>query len=180
MCISANGRNLFHVNAISLSYRIRGMVARRRTNIKARTDVLKVRKQAGSLIELAHQTEVKRHIIRMLMYSAINNIAKGPLPYSILKPLTSSDSPSAKSKGVRFVSARIEINQTINSGDIGKHSHMIEEDIVVKRFSVKRIHKGERKISAMLTSYEIVWATARRAPIRAYLELEDHPATNVE
>lgn len=33
--------------------------------------------------------------------------------YSILKPLTSSDSPSTKSKGARFVSANIEITQTI-------------------------------------------------------------------
>ena len=33
------------------------------------------------------------------------------LPYSILNPETSSDSPSAKSKGVRFVSATQEINQ---------------------------------------------------------------------
>lgn len=33
------------------------------------------------------------------------------LPYSILKPDTSSDSPSAKSNGVRLVSAKHEINQ---------------------------------------------------------------------
>ncbi len=28
---------------------------------------------------------------------------------------------------------------------------------------------------ARVTSYEIVWATARKAPIKAYLELEAHP-----
>jgi len=33
------------------------------------------------------------------------------LPYSILNPETSSDSPSAKSNGVRLVSATHEINQ---------------------------------------------------------------------
>jgi len=33
------------------------------------------------------------------------------LPYSILNPETNSDSPSAKSKGVRLVSAMQEINQ---------------------------------------------------------------------
>lgn len=36
------------------------------------------------------------------------------------------------------------------------------------------------KISPRLTSYEIVWATARRAPIRAYLEFEAHPEPKIE
>lgn len=39
---------------------------------------------------------------------------------------------------------------------------------------------GVRRISTMLTSYEIVWATPRRAPRRAYFELEDQPAPRVE
>lgn len=47
----------------------------------------------------------------ILPYSAKNKRAKPPLPYSILKPDTNSDSPSAKSKGVRLVSARIEPSQ---------------------------------------------------------------------
>jgi len=38
------------------------------------------------------------------------------LPYSILNPETSSDSPSAKSKGVRLVSAIQEINQIPTMG----------------------------------------------------------------
>ena len=37
--------------------------------------------------------------------------ANPALPYSMLKPETSSDSPSAKSKGVRLVSAIVIINQ---------------------------------------------------------------------
>jgi len=37
--------------------------------------------------------------------------ANPTLPYSILKPETNSDSPSAKSKGVRLVSATQEISQ---------------------------------------------------------------------
>jgi len=48
----------------------------------------------------------------ILAYSAIKIIANITLPYSILNPETNSDSPSAKSKGVRFVSATHEINQT--------------------------------------------------------------------
>lgn len=38
------------------------------------------------------------------------------LPYSILNPDTSSDSPSAKSKGVRLVSAKQEISQIPTMG----------------------------------------------------------------
>jgi hypothetical protein len=42
--------------------------------------------------------------------------AKPPEPYSTLNPETSSDSPSAKSKGVRFVSATDEINHNPITG----------------------------------------------------------------
>ena len=47
---------------------------------------------------------------RILVYSAIKISAKTPLLYSTLNPDTSSDSPSAKSNGVRFVSARLVMN----------------------------------------------------------------------
>lgn len=49
-------------------------------------------------------------IIRILAYSAIKINANVALLYSVLKPETSSDSPSARSNGVRFVSARFVIN----------------------------------------------------------------------
>ena len=39
------------------------------------------------------------------MYSARNNMTNRTLAYSVLNPDTSSDSPSAKSKGERFASA---------------------------------------------------------------------------
>ena len=60
--------------------------------------------------------DVRRHIIKMFEYSAINNNANIPLLYSVLNPETNSDSPSAKSNGVRFVSARFVINHIIKSG----------------------------------------------------------------
>jgi len=53
---------------------------------------------------------------RILAYSAIKIKAKPTLPYSILNPETSSDSPSAKSKGVRLVSAKEEIKNIITIG----------------------------------------------------------------
>jgi len=55
-------------------------------------------------------------INRILAYSAIKINANPKLPYSILNPDTSSDSPSAKSKGVRLVSAKHEITQTLTIG----------------------------------------------------------------
>ena len=59
----------------------------------------------------------------MLAYSARKNRAKGPAAYSTLKPDTSSDSPSVRSKGARLVSARVEINHIIANGHEGKSSH---------------------------------------------------------
>ena len=53
--------------------------------------------------------------------------AKPPEPYSILNPDTSSDSPSAKSNGVRFVSATQEINQITAMG--GKTTHLLKYSI---------------------------------------------------
>jgi hypothetical protein len=57
-------------------------------------------------------------MIIILQYSAMKIRAKLLLLYSTLNPDTSSDSPSAKSNGVRFVSARVETNQINNSGGI--------------------------------------------------------------
>jgi hypothetical protein len=59
----------------------------------------------------------------MLAYSAKKINANPPLPYSTLNPETSSDSPSAKSKGVRFVSAKQEINQINDRGRERKINH---------------------------------------------------------
>jgi len=49
----------------------------------------------------------------ILVYSAIKIRAKRPLLYSTLNPDTNSDSPSAKSKGVRLVSAKLVMNHRI-------------------------------------------------------------------
>lgn len=38
----------------------------------------------------------------------------------------------------------------------------------------------DNRISPRLTSYEIVCATARSAPIRAYFEFEAHPEPKIE
>lgn len=64
-------------------------------------------------------------IRRMLAYSARKKRAKGPAAYSTLKPETSSDSPSVRSKGARFVSARVEMYHIAASGQAGKISQML-------------------------------------------------------
>jgi len=61
---------------------------------------------------------VNNLIAKILVYSAIKIKANGPLLYSVLNPDTSSDSPSARSKGVRFVSASMVVNQRKNTGRI--------------------------------------------------------------
>ena len=72
-------------------------------------------------------------IIRMLAYSAMKIIANIALLYSILNPETSSDSPSAKSKGVRFVSARFVINHEMNRGIIRSRIQDIEFMVIIDR-----------------------------------------------
>lgn len=69
-------------------------------------------------------------IIRMLVYSAIKIRANILALYSVLNPDTSSDSPSAKSNGVRLVSAKFVINQIIISGMMHSSIHdFIEEEM---------------------------------------------------
>lgn len=53
----------------------------------------------------------------IMPYSMIKINAKRPPPYSMLNPDTISDSPSAKSNGVRFDSAIHIITQVKNNGN---------------------------------------------------------------
>tara|TARA_B110001450_G_scaffold207241_1_gene197558 strand:+ start:15719 stop:15916 length:198 start_codon:yes stop_codon:yes gene_type:complete len=57
-------------------------------------------------------------------YSARKKRAKPILAYSTLKPETSSDSASGKSKGARLVSARIETKNIKNNGKKGITKNM--------------------------------------------------------
>lgn len=95
---------------------------------------------------------VRRLIMIMFAYSAIKIKAKGPPLYSVLNPETSSDSPSAKSKGVRFVSARVVVNQISPSGMSIVVVH--ERFVLSKRFRSKEkiIISVVSRINAILTS----------------------------
>src|SRR5690242_9044855 len=57
------------------------------------------------------------HIRMMETYSPSMNIMYGVEPYSTMKPATSSDSASTRSKGGRLVSASADTKNTMNIGN---------------------------------------------------------------
>jgi hypothetical protein len=126
-----------------------------------------------------NKVTVKILIIKILTYSAIKIKANLLLLYSILNPDTSSDSPSDRSKGVRLVSAKRVMNQSNMIGNKNKIAGLVvdrEEKLNDKVFTKA---SKQRRIKAILISYEIVWAILRSAPNKEYLELEDHPASKI-
>ena len=124
---------------------------------------------------------VKIFIVIILAYFAMKNKANGPAAYSTLKPDTSSDSPLVRSNGARFVSASVEMNHIIARGHAGKISHTCSCVIInVERVKDPCISKIDSRIIASVTSYEIVCATARKALMRAYFELEAQPDQRIE
>ena len=124
-------------------------------------------------------TAVNSLIIKMLAYSAMKIIANKPLLYSVLNPETSSDSPSAKSNGERLVSAKFVIYHITKIGEIMIISHEFRCDVMMCISIVIIIISAHKRISVIDTSYEIVWATPRRAPNSAYFEFEHQPDINV-
>lgn len=181
------GRKFFHTKCISWSYRNRGYEARTHRNIIESSAALVMRLIVVSSGTLGiceapkNRTAERVFIRRMLAYSARKKSAKGPPAYSTLKPDTSSDSPSVKSNGARFVSANVEIYHIAAKGQAGMRSQMLSWVML----NVCRVYPPEKiitdkRISPRLTSYEIVWATARRAPINAYFEFDAHPDPRIE
>ena len=161
---------------------MRGSVARTHTK-RILSKVVLIRIKAFEIIkgyiDPEKITEVNSLMTRILVYSAIKINANRPLLYSILNPDTSSDSPSAKSNGVRFVSARLVINHKYEIGIIIKNSQEYCSKVIFVMSSEWIINRAVIKIRDILTSYEIVWATPRNAPNNAYFELEHHPAIKV-
>lgn len=124
---------------------------------------------------------MKMFIMMMFAYSARKNRANGPAAYSTLNPETSSDSPSARSNGARLVSANVEMNHIMAKGHDGKINQRYSWVIIsVDNVNDPLIRRTESRMIARVTSYEMVCATARRAPIRAYFEFEAHPDQRIE
>lgn len=64
------------------------------------------------------------HLKKMIIpYSLMKIKANRPPPYSMLNPDTISDSPSARSNGVRFVSARHSMNHVTHRGSVVHSIH---------------------------------------------------------
>lgn len=95
---------------------------------------------------------VRSLINKIIIYSAMKIIAKEPALYSMLNPETSSDSPSAKSKGVRLVSAKIVINQRGARGSVRRNFGDREELSIEDRSKDKSRRSGLSIIRAILTS----------------------------
>lgn len=102
------GRNIFHLNNISISYRNRGYVAR--TQIINTVMRIIIFKDINDLIGLKNIIVDIIDKINILKYSDKKIKANHPPIYSTLNPDTNSDSPSAKSNGLRLVSAIHEEN----------------------------------------------------------------------
>src|SRR5258708_22704098 len=136
---------------------MRGIVARIQMNRVAMSMVLAMSPRSeeigknGRVVPVKNTTDSKL-IIRMLAYSAIKIRANMPLLYSTLNPDTSSDSPSANSNGVRFVSARLVINHIKARGLIMSMTHEIEL-IEIKDISIFDVTiRALRRIRDILTS----------------------------
>lgn len=75
-----------------------------------------------------------------------------------------------------MVSANVDAYHIRVRGHIGMTSQMYSCTLLNKDIeNPPAIRIRHRIIRARVISYEMVWATARKAPIRAYLELDAHP-----
>lgn len=97
------GKTSFHIRFIKKSYRFRGKQERTH-NIKTKKNKTKFQWKKKIILLINEKA-------RIIEYSPKNNKVKEEEEYSVLNPLTNSDSPSVKSKGARLVSAKILINQ---------------------------------------------------------------------
>lgn len=99
-----DGRKIFHLKFIKKSYRNRGRVPRIQSKIEfIINNIINEDSRRGDLKNIMVVINMSRII---LIYSDKKIKANQPPMYSTLNPDTSSDSPSAKSKGLRLVSAK--------------------------------------------------------------------------
>lgn len=107
------GKKIFQLKFIKISYRNRGYVPR--------TQIKEIEIKIIIIILMRYLIGAKNIIvvidlrINILRYSDKKIKANQPPIYSTLKPDTNSDSPSAKSKGLRLVSAKHEDSHIKNN-----------------------------------------------------------------
>merc|ERR1711944_286374 len=109
------GKNPFHTNLINQSYRTRGKDPRTQIKTTEKKKVIIHNKKSLTLIKKKEIEKNKILVTKLIAiifkYSPIKIKANPPALYSVLNPDTNSLSPSLKSKGVRFVSANLLVNQ---------------------------------------------------------------------
>jgi len=133
------------------------------------------------LINLENKIIVINLRIIILKYSAKKINANHPPMYSTLNPETNSDSPSAKSNGLRFTSAKHLKNQSENKIIFPHKNHNIFWDSLIwVKFNELDFKIINNIIKKNETSYEIICAILRIDPRWAYFELDDHPIINIE
>jgi len=116
---------------------------------------------------------------KIILAYSLKKINTNPIEaYSMLNPDTSSDSPSAKSKGVRLVSAS---SKTIQITAVVGTIKMLLKELSMWSFIFILMNNT---INCMITrarliSYEIVWATPRIEPIIAYFLLDAQPLNKI-
>lgn len=115
------GRRIFQLSFIRMSYRERGSVPRTQRNMIAVVRIHSI--DRGEFSFPVNRIVVMNLRISMLVYSAKKIKANKPPIYSTLNPETSSDSPSAKSKGLRFTSAMHVVAQISNIGKKPARNH---------------------------------------------------------
>lgn len=88
-----------------------------------------------------------------LAYSARKNRVNGLASYLMLNLETNSDYPSAKLNGVGLLSARVEINNIIARGHVGRISYRCS-CVVISLDRVKEpfINSSDRRIMVSVTS----------------------------
>ena len=97
--------------------------------------------------------EVKKENKIIKEYSPKNKRVKGNEEYSVLNPLTSSDSPSVKSKGARLVSAsKIKIQQGKKKNLAAPYSLKKKDKEVFVKEKLKNILRPVKKKKDITTS----------------------------
>src|SRR6476620_6051540 len=102
-----------------------------------------------------------------------------------MKPATSSDSASARSKGGRLVSASAEMKKMMNIGNSGSQYQPNRPHLVfcastmAVRFSEPTQSSTVMMTKPIETSYDTIWAAERSAERNGYFEFDAQPAMMV-
>src|SRR5215469_6258883 len=131
------------------------------------------------------------HMVQIAAYSPSMNIMYGVEPYSTMKPATSSDSASTRSKGGRLVSASAETKKTMNIGNNGSQYQFnivnhgrprrwASPDVAWASTMSLRLSEPAHSNTVIMTkpmetSYETICAAERNADRNGYLEFDAQP-----